>query len=260
MLTYGSLFSGVGGLDLGIEASTGARCAWQVEKDTFCRTILSQHWPEVPRYVDVETASFLPKVDIVCGGFPCQDISVAGRGAGVEDGEHSGLWREFARIVDEVAPRIVIVENSPALASRGLDRVIRDLAALGFVGSWDVVSAAQVGAPHLRRRLFIVAAHPDRVGVRVKPEWHARWCDAVQRARKTVVVDDGKSWPFALWNRGAPESCVHRMDDGLFPGMDMPSRRHVNDSARFHALGNACVQQAAQIPGFVAAGLLGESW
>lgn len=180
-LTIGSLFSGVGGLELGLERATGARTSWQIEREPFALRVLAKHWPAATRHTDVCTARFLPTVDIMCGGFPCQDISTAGKGAGI-DGERSGLWREYARIIGESKPRTVVIENVAVLASRGLNRVLGDLAQLGFVGTWGVVSAASVGAPHLRRRLFIIAAHPERVELRDKQGWRGGACWA--RARE----------------------------------------------------------------------------
>jgi DNA (cytosine-5)-methyltransferase 1 len=156
-LTFGSLFSGIGGIDLGLERA-GMRCAFQVELDSFARLVLQKHWPAVPRFDDVREvgAHNLPEVDLLCGGFPCQDISNAGKRAGIE-GARSGLWKEFARIIRELRPRFVLVENVAALRARGLGRVLGDLAALGFDAEWDCIPAASLGAPHLRDRLFLVA-------------------------------------------------------------------------------------------------------
>lgn len=157
MLTVGSLFSGIGGLELGLERA-GMTVRWQVERDTYAQRVLARHWPDVVRHDDVCTAGAhnLQPVDLICGGFPCQDISVAGKGAGL-DGERSGLWREFARIVGEIRPRFVVVENVPALLGRGLGTVLGDLAALGFDADWDCLPASAVGAPHRRDRLWLVA-------------------------------------------------------------------------------------------------------
>lgn len=163
-LTFGSLFAGIGGIDLGLERA-GMKCCWQVEIDDYARKILAKHWPDVPRYTDVR--GFLGgkrwrsvrsawAVDCIAGGFPCQDVSNAGRRAGI-DGKRSGLWSEFARIVHLLRPRHVLVENVPALTIRGLGRVLGDLAKLGYDCEWDRIPAAAVGAPHLRWRIFIVA-------------------------------------------------------------------------------------------------------
>src|SRR5690606_2941096 len=157
VLTIGSLFSGIGGLELGLERA-GMRTVWQVEMDDYATRILERHWPDAIRFRDVrEVGSHnLPPVDLICGGFPCQDISYAGKGAGIA-GERSGLWTEFARIVRELRPRYVLVENVAALLSRGLDVVLGDLAACGYDAEWDCIPAAAVGAYHLRDRIFIVA-------------------------------------------------------------------------------------------------------
>lgn len=157
MMTVGSLFSGIGGLELGLERA-GMRTVWQVEKDEYCRRVLAKHWPDVARYEDVRDvgAHNLEPVDVVCGGFPCQDISNAGKRAGI-DGERSGLWSEYARIIRELRPSYVLVENVAALLARGLERVLGDLAESGYDAEWDCIPAAAVGAPHRRDRLFVVA-------------------------------------------------------------------------------------------------------
>lgn len=122
MLTAGSLFAGVGGFDLGL-ARAGIEVQWQVEVDEQCRAVLARHWPDVPRLGDVRDVgpADVGAVDILCGGFPCQDLSVAGRGAGL-DGERSGLWHEFLRLADTLAPRWVLVENVPGLLSNNAGR------------------------------------------------------------------------------------------------------------------------------------------
>jgi DNA (cytosine-5)-methyltransferase 1 len=159
MLTFGSLFSGIGGIDLGLERA-GMRCAWQVEIDDYATRVLQKHWPDVPRFCDVREcgAHNLGAVDLIAGGFPCQDISFAGTGAGI-DGARSGLWSEFARLIGELRPRYAVVENVSALLVRGMGRVLGDLAALGYDAEWEIISACSAGAPHTRERLFIVA-HP----------------------------------------------------------------------------------------------------
>jgi DNA (cytosine-5)-methyltransferase 1 len=157
MLTFGSLFAGIGGLDLGLERA-GMRCAWQVEIDDYATRVLTKHWPDVPKFRDVRSvgADNLSAVDLICGGFPCQDISSSGKRAGIT-GARSGLWSEFARVIRELRPRYVLVENVSALLHRGIDRVLGDLAALGYDAEWHCISAAALGAPHRRDRVFIVA-------------------------------------------------------------------------------------------------------
>lgn len=184
-MTIGSLFSGVGGLELGLERAGLGPVLWQVEIDPFCRQVLAKHWPNAKRYTDVkEINANAQKVDIICGGFPCQDVSNAGKRAGL-DGERSGLWSEYARIVRELRPRFVVVENVSALLARGVERVLGDLAACGYDAEWDCVPASAIGAPHQRDRLFILAWHvsdaerdrgglePERGGAQQAERWHA---------------------------------------------------------------------------------------
>jgi DNA (cytosine-5)-methyltransferase 1 len=155
-LTVGSLFSGAGCGDLGLEWA-GFDHAWFCEVDAYARRILALRWPDKPIYKDIREVDFtqIEPVDLLAGGFPCQDISVAGRGCGIE-GARSGLWSEFARAIAEIRPRYALIENSPALVTRGLDVVLSDLAALGYDAQWHCVSAAAFGAPHKRDRIWIV--------------------------------------------------------------------------------------------------------
>ena len=171
MLRIGSLFSGIGGLELGLERAGVGRVVWQVEINPFCRAVLAQHWPNVDRsVVDVRAASpvRLAPVDALCGGFPCQDVSVAGKGAGL-DGARSGLWREYRRAVAEFKPWLCVVENVASGASRWLPFVEADLAALGYQTHALHLRAADVGAPHRRARIFVVA-YADSVGLQAGPE------------------------------------------------------------------------------------------
>lgn len=159
------LFSGIGGFSLGLERTGGFETTAFCEIDPFCRRVLAKHWPGVPCFEDVTTlrGEDVGSVDAICGGFPCQDISLAGDGAGLE-GERSGLWREIARLVRELRPRLVLVENVSALLGRGLDRVLGDLAALGYSAWWRCIRASDVGAPHGRDRIWIVA-YPEHRGL-----------------------------------------------------------------------------------------------
>lgn len=151
------LFSGIGGFSLGLERA-GMETVAFCEISPVCRHLLAHHWPDVPCFEDVTTLTGeqVGPVDVICGGFPCQDISFAGKGAGLA-GERSGLWREYARLVRELRPAFVIVENVAALLGRGLGDVLGDLAALGYDAWWDCIPASAVGAPHRRDRLWVVA-------------------------------------------------------------------------------------------------------
>jgi DNA (cytosine-5)-methyltransferase 1 len=144
------------------------------EIEEFPRRVLASHWPGVPIYHDVRelsraklAADGLADVDVICGGFPCQDVSFAGRRAGLE-GARSGLWGEYARLIGELRPRFVIVENVPGLLSLGMGTVCGDLAALGYDAVWDCIPAAAVGAPHRRDRVWIVA-HAQGQGEHARP-------------------------------------------------------------------------------------------
>jgi len=156
-LTFGSLFAGIGGFDLGFERA-GMVCKWQVEIDDYANRVLAKHWPAVHRERDIRQCGRhnLQPVDVICGGFPCQDISYAGLGAGL-DGERSGLFFEAIRVVRELQPRIVVLENVAALLTRGLDRVLGTLAEVGYDAEWHCIPAAAVGAPHIRDRVFVMA-------------------------------------------------------------------------------------------------------
>ena len=167
MLRELALFAGAGGGILGGRL-LGWRTVCAVECDPYAAGVLLARQNDnalaaFPIWDDVRTFDGRPwrgRVDVVSGGFPCQDISLAGTGAGL-DGARSGLWREYARIVGEIRPRFVCVENSPALTTRGLDRVLGDLAALGYDAEWGVLGADAVGAPHRRERVWILAYLPD---------------------------------------------------------------------------------------------------
>jgi DNA (cytosine-5)-methyltransferase 1 len=160
-LKVGSLFSGIGGFDLGFERA-GFQIKWQVEIDDYCQSVLARHWPDVQRYGDIRAITELPAVDVICGGFPCQNISNAGQRAGI-DGNQSGLWSEMARIIRLVRPHYVVVENVSALLNRGMGRVLGDLSACGYDAEWDCIPACAVGAPHRRDRVWLVA-YTERMG------------------------------------------------------------------------------------------------
>ena len=155
------LFSGIGGFSLGLERTGGFKTVAFCEIEPFCQRVLAKHWPGVPIYDDIRelTAERLLAdgivPDVLCGGFPCQDISSAGNKVGI-GGARSGLWAEYSRLIGEIRPRYVIVENVAALLGRGLDRVLGDLAAFGFDAEWHCIPAAAVGAPHRRDRIWIV--------------------------------------------------------------------------------------------------------
>ncbi len=163
-LTFGSLFAGIGGMDLGLERA-GWECVWQVEIGPYATSVLEKHWPHVRRWDDVRT--FPPPgdlgewdCDLIAGGFPCQDISKAGHVQGERQGvggTRSGLWGEFVRIIRRLRPPLVLVENVAKLLVRGMGRLLGDLAQIGYDAEWHCLPAAAFGAPHIRDRVFILA-------------------------------------------------------------------------------------------------------
>lgn len=157
------LFSGIGGFSLGLERA-GMKTVAFCEIDPKAQQVLRKHWPSVPIFSDVSTLTakdIHEPVDIICGGFPCQDLSTAGRGAGLA-GARSGLWYEFHRLIKEIQPKYAIIENVSALRSRGLDEVLRSLAEIGYDAEWHCIPAAAIGAAHRRDRIWIVA-YPQSV-------------------------------------------------------------------------------------------------
>jgi DNA (cytosine-5)-methyltransferase 1 len=150
------LFSGIGGFSLGLERA-GMRTVAFCEIDPYPRAVLAKNWPGVPCADDITAREFVPgEADVICGGFPCQDISTAGNGAGLA-GERSGLWRELLRAIRVVRPRFAIVENVAALLSRGMGTVLGDMAEIGYDTEWHCIPASAVGAPHRRDRVWIIA-------------------------------------------------------------------------------------------------------
>jgi DNA (cytosine-5)-methyltransferase 1 len=156
-MRLGSLFAGIGGFDYAAQ-QLGWTTAWVSEVDPWCNAVLKKHWPDVPNLGDITAIDFsqAPAIDVLCGGFPCQDISSAGKGAGIT-GARSGLWSHYARAIEALRPKWVLIENVSILRRRGLDRVLRDLDALGYDAEWHCVPASAVGAPHQRDRIWIVA-------------------------------------------------------------------------------------------------------
>jgi DNA (cytosine-5)-methyltransferase 1 len=156
--------SGYGGLDLAVLAVLNARLAWCADPDKHASRVLAAHFPGVPNLGDLRAVDWaaVPPVDLVTAGFPCQDISTAGQGAGIEEGTRSGLWTCIAEAVRQLRPRFVVVENVAALRSRGLGQVIGTLAEMGYDTQWASLRASDIGAAHRRERVF-VAVQPGAV-------------------------------------------------------------------------------------------------
>lgn len=238
-LRFISFFAGIGGIDLGLERA-GHVCVGQVEIDPFCLKVLNKHWPDIPKWGDIREVdpSELPEADLWTGGFPCQDISNAGKRAGIR-GERSGLFFDFMRLVRQVRPRYILLENVSALLARGMGDVLGELAESGFDAEWDIVSACAVGCTHLRRRLFIVA-HAEGcrwVGAQDQAERWRTQASAEHRSQQAEPAGrravDGLRW------RRLREPRVARVVDAVPAEVDAPNR----------ALGNAVVPQVAEYIG-----------
>lgn len=232
LLTFGSLFAGIGGFDLGFERA-GMKCFWQVEIDDYANKVLEKHWPDVRRWRDVRTFPPEPRdewrVDVICGGFPCQDVSIAGLKAGLA-GARSGLWSEFIRVVCTLHPGFVVIENVDRLIRDGLETVLRDLAESGYDAEWSLISACSMGAPHARKRLFVVAypAVERRASTGIFEMANA--CETMAQAswwKSSGAIRTSTTW--------ATEPELDGVADGI------PSRLD-----RVACLGNAVVPQVAE--------------
>jgi len=157
-MTFGSLFAGIGGFDLGLERA-GMICKWQVEIDPYCNKILEKHWPNVKRYEDIKTVGSLEYVDLICGGFPCQPFSQAGKQKGHEDDRY--LWPEMLRVITQARPAWILGENVAGIVGLALDRVLLDLENTGYTTRTFIIPACAVDARHRRDRVWIVANRTD---------------------------------------------------------------------------------------------------
>lgn len=238
-MLYGlDLFTGIGGLTLAL--SRWVRPMAYCESDPFCQAVLltrmaQGHLPTAPIWDDISTLRLeqfgASTFDIIYGGFPCQDISVAGTGKGL-DGKRSGLIFQLFRLVRDCRPRFVFLENVPAITVRGLDRILLDLAHMGYDARWTTVSAAEVGACHIRKRWFLLA-HSNRIGLREKPKPEKRQHD--KRKSKIQSYNESKAWNFTRSPAGKVTPTVDRTGDGIPYTLD-----------RNRALGNSVHPQAAK--------------
>lgn len=243
-------FSGVGGFSYAAEFLVGGyETITFVEQNPFCQSILQKHWPEVPIHDDIKT--FTPErgsADVICGGFPCQDISTAGKQAGIKEGTRSGLFYEFMRVVRLVRPNYIVLENVSAIVTNGLDIVLGEIAEAGFNAEWAVISARDLGACHKRSRWWLVAySNTIRLpGSKLSlPSLHG--CDTrreISLGNRQALGPQSRikwnTWNKPLnpdWRAYVSKPVLPRGDDGLSNRVD-----------RIKALGNAVVPQVAAIP------------
>jgi len=191
----GSLCTGYGGLDLAVMDVFGGSVAWHAQHDPddrhqYAARILDHHWPHIPNHGDITAIDWaaVEPVDVLTAGFPCQDLSYAGRGAGIKEGTRSGLWYAVARAIGALRPRLVVLENVRAIVTRrpGLDVVLASLAELGFDAEWTCVRASDVGAPHQRSRWFLLAWPADRAAA------HPAGISAGEPADEALSNADGR--------------------------------------------------------------------
>ena len=254
MLRMIDTFSGIGGFSLAARWLGGIETVQFVEREPYCRHVLRKHWPNVPIHHDICTYEPEPgSADIVCGGFPCQDISTAGKGAGLA-GSRSGLFYELLRVVRLVGPQYIVLENVAAITYRGMDAVLGALAEAGYDAEWACIPAAAVGACHQRDRWWCVA-YANHAGVEApgpnssqQGAQQHRELDAAHPLRHRLqgphqLAGRRPQWPAAPqrlspdWGRYVSEPVLCRGDDGLSGRMD-----------RLKALGNAVVPQVAMVP------------
>ena len=240
-------FSGIGGFSLAARWLGGIETVQFVEREPYCHRILAKHWPTVPIHDDICTFNPAPRsADIVCGGFPCQDISTAGKQAGIKQGTRSGLFYELMRVICVVRPRYVVMENVSAILANGLDTVLGELAEAGFDCEWACIPASAVGACHQRNRWWCVA-YANNTGVEAPrtEQQPARIEQYGELAAYSSGLRLERRWACgSIANRLSPDwrsylsqPVLCRGDDGLSGRVD-----------RLKALGNAVVPQVAMIP------------
>jgi len=241
-LTFGSLFAGIGGFDLGLERA-GMECKWQVEIDPFAVKVLEKHWPSVKRYGDIKDVRDPEPVDVICGGFPCQDLSTAGKQKGFS-GERSSLYTEMLRIVSECRPQYTIFENVTNLIcgdnGRWFATFLYDLAEIGLDAEWHCIQAARLGADHERDRVWIIAYPTEDGNTEFKKPHPRKNSPLPQRSIfADKLFDILRGWQ-PLYGRADSQPGIRRVINGLPGGMD-----------RLGGLGNAVVPQIPELLGRV---------
>jgi len=230
-MKFGSLFSGIGGIDLGLERA-GMTCIWQSEIEPYACQVLAKHWPDIPNLGDICDIDWttVERADVVVGGYPCQPFSIAGSRRGEDDSRH--LWPMFAECIRVVRPRYALLENVSGHLGLGFGTVHADLAEIGYDARWDCIPAAALGAPHLRDRVFVIARDTRAERRRLMADSNNRRSLDPLRTRWNAPWDGGTDSGRSQW---ATEPNVGRVANGIPRRMD-----------RLRALGNAVVPQVAE--------------
>jgi DNA-cytosine methyltransferase len=196
------LFSGIGGFSKGLEQTGLFETVGFCEIEPYCQQVIKKHWPHVKIFDDIKSLSNktpeLSGIDVLCGGFPCQDISIAGKGKGIT-GERSGLWQEYKRVINEVRPKYAIIENVSALLGRGLETVLQDLAEIGYDATYTTFDSQFFGVPQRRRRVYILAV---RDGILPESDiFELGKRDSEQLGREMAAIKEGSEWNFTQRDR-----------------------------------------------------------
>jgi DNA (cytosine-5)-methyltransferase 1 len=220
-MKHGSLFSGIGGFDLASQWM-GWENVFQVEWDSYCQKVLAKNFPNVKRYGDIKEfdgTKYRGLIDIISGGFPCQDISVSGQGRGIY-GKRSGLWSEYYRLIQEITPKYVVIENSPNLLRKGFEQILDDLSKSGYDAEWQCLCASDFGHPHERERIFIIAYATIQ---RRRGILHNLKRSIIEKNKEANTLDSSRS-PFLQFEERFSEPPVFRVVDGLSKRLDAINR------------------------------------
>ena len=247
---------------MGLERA-GMKTVAFCEIDKHCQKVLKKHWPDVPIYDDVKTLPKLENIDVICGGFPCQDISIGGKQLGVINGKRSSLWFEYLRIIEEVKPKFAIIENVGNLRKNGLGDILQSLSNIGYDAEWSVIYARSVGLPHQRERLFIIS-YPRGVGQYeyiggggYVPDYEERAAKEIHQEREKRQLKPCKIRPILsrgaikniIWRHPSTRkesavSTIRRVTNGIPSGLDETKRK-----IRIKQLGNSIIPFIAEIIG-----------
>lgn len=252
-MRVGSLFSGIAGIELGLERAGGFETAWFVECDPYAQVVLRKHYPTIPIYDDVKNIRWkeLPKIDMLTGGFPCQDVSVANpKGGGVATGKKSSLWKHYAEAIRTLRPRFALIENVTNLSNKGLNIVLSDLAKMRYDAEWFDLRAADFGLPHIRERLFIIAYPPhDHDGEQCEKstkETHDGHSGRVRVSRLYQELATIKVYVDASFSREDVEAWYDELSEPAFLGA---GNGFFNRKDRTKCVGNAVSPRCAEAIG-----------